>query len=503
MASRLSGGWAALQQRLSQPVETITRTVQFGHSNTGVDELDPPSDLDEFWTQYKQTGIVRSNLNQFVSDVVAPGVRVDADSETTVDYFMGGDAAPADTPEGGFLSQCFVFAGERHQPFLPGLKSTILNRWVRGTNLTELLKSDPEDAESPITGFYQFRPEITYPRVYQNKNILLHPDPDYPGNEGIEVELTPREEVAAYSVFDDQSIIGRRIGGFDKDRIYLSQNDVLKQVLDPDIGGDDADEQGVFGESVMAAISTDVTEYNATKRDRYKAVQRKAYGIWLAQFSKEVLEIDETQNEVVEWSEESQNDFSETLDDLGPGDVLEADGPVELKEFQSDVPELESTLDHYVDDITAPLPAPKYSVGFEQNINQFVTERQETRYDRFIDEERRYQERKWGWAFRMVAERHPNLDPSGLLVLLEPEQDDSPVLSLTLEETEKMLNIARAYDAFAGPTASPGTLVDDETLLTELMQLPEDVAPAEEAEIPEDAEAMFEQLDSDLEGGDA
>lgn len=474
-ASRLGSipGVSTLQATLRQPVETVVRAARLDISGSGVDEIDPPSDIDGYWTQYKKTAIARANLNQFVSDVVAPGVRIEAEDDATVDYFMGGEDAPSETPEGGFLQQCFVFAGERRQPFLPGLKSTILNRWVRGTDMNELLKADPGRVDSPITGFYKIRPETVYPQVYSNTNILI--DPDDTDVDG--VELTPRDEAAAYIQFDDQSILGRRLGGFEKESVPLSQNDVLKQVLDPDIGGDDTNEQGVFGESIFAAISTDVEEYNAIKRSQYKAIQRKAYGIWLAQFSQEVLQLSDTERELVEWSDSSQSDFSSTLSDLGPGQVLEADGPIELKEFQSDVPDLAATLDHKVDDITSALPAPKYSVGFEKNINQFVTERQEKRYERIIDEEREYQSRKWGWAFRMVAERHPDLDPAGLRVLIEPEEEASPVKSMTLEETEKLYNLARAYNELAGPTAGPGTLIDDETLLTELMQLPEDAGP--------------------------
>lgn len=477
-------GVSTLQQVLSQPVETVTRTARFERSGAGVDEIDPPEDLDEFWEQYKETAIVRANLNQFVSDVVSPGARVEVDEENnsapnaTRDYFMGGDNAPQDTPEGGFMEQCFVFAGERRQPFMPGLKSTILNRWVRGTDLNELLKADPEDAESPIHGFYKIRPETVHPQVYENTNILLDPDPNAEANEDVGFKETPRGEAAAYIQFADDSILGRRLGGFDdREEIRLSQNDVLKQVLDPDIGGDSATEQGVFGESIMQAIGTDVEEYNKIKRDRFHAIQRKAYGIWLFQFEKEAVELGNGQFEIVEWDDDSQNEFSDELDSLGPGDVLEADGPVDPTEFPSEVPDLNDELAHYVSDIVAPLPAPKYATAFGESIANHVSDRQENAYEQRIVEERQYQGRKWSWAFRKVADRHPDLDPTGLRVLLEPEQDTSPVKTLTKEETEKMLDIARAYNELAGPTAGPGTLVDDVTLLTELMQLPEDVGP--------------------------
>lgn len=488
--SRLASipGVSTLQEALSQSVETITRTARIDISGGGVDEIDPPSSIDGYWDQYKSTGIVRSNINQFVSDVIEPGVRVEAESDTTQAYFMGGEEAPADAPRDGFLAEAFVHAGERHQPFVTGLESVIKNRWVRGTSLVELLKADLEDRESQITGFYEILPETVYPQVYANKNILIDPDPDAPANEDVDVELTKRDEAAAYIQFDDQSILGRRGGSSpfeDRDEVRLSQNDVMKQVLDPDVGGSSMDEQGVFGTSILEAINVDIDEYKTIKRDRHTAIQTKAYGIWLANFSKETYDLGQ-QIEVVEWDDTSQDNFQADLENLSPADTLFADGPVDLEKFESDVPDLDDTLQHYVDDITAPLPAPKYSVGFEQDINQFVTERQETRYEDLVSQERRYQERKWTSVFREVARRHPDLDAEGVEVKIEPEEDESPVLSLETQTIENLKTYAEALDLLAGPTQGPGMLVEDDTLRELIAQLPDDVGMDVDGDMPAD-----------------
>lgn len=163
---------------------------------------------------------------------------------------------------------------------------------------------------------------------------------------------------------------------------------------------------------------------------------------------------------------------------------MEADGPIEMKKFDSDVPDLESTLGHYVDDITSPLPAPKYSVGFEKNINQFVTERQETRYEDIIDEERRYQERKWTNVFQTIAERHPQLDPDGLKLVIEPEEEESPVRSLDDEEIERIRVYTQALKDLYG-SGSAASYVDEETLRELILQLPEDSEPPEPDPQPE------------------
>jgi len=297
-------GWESLQERLKQSAETVTRNARVDISGGDVDEIDPPEDIDQYAEQARETAIVRANLRQFVQDVTKPGYRLEGPDQTLA-YFLGDtdevDATPPEgTPEGGFLENAFILEGERHKDFYFGLKQSVWERWVRGTVLIEYLKQDKEDPESPITGFYHIRPETVYPQVYNNTNILLDPeDTDADG-----AQLTPRDEAAAYIQFDDESILGLRRGGYDNQEIPLSQNDVLKQTLEADIGGDDRLEQGVFGTSVMEAISTDVEEYNEIKRDRAQAIKTKAYGIWNAQFTPEVVDLGDAGVEVIRWDDD-------------------------------------------------------------------------------------------------------------------------------------------------------------------------------------------------------
>lgn len=469
---RIKRGFEALQEALVQPVETVTRSTRINISGSDVDEIDPPEDIDELYDLYKETGIIRSNINQFVSDVTKPGARVEADSDQTRDFFMGGDAAPNFTPEGGFMENCFVYAGEKEQPFGDGLSTTLVNKWVRGTDTVEYLKANPDSADSEITGFYHIRPETLTAQVKPYTNILLEPDDtDVDG-----AVMTRRDEVAAYIQFDDESILGRRVGFEGRDSIPLSQNDVMKQVLDPDIGGDDTSEEGIFGESILTAVNVDATEYNEIKRDRARAIKTKAYGLWDASFEKQVHDLG-NEIEITEWNEESINEWIDDVDDIGPGDIVGHDGAINLQRFPSEVPQLEGVLDHYVDDITSPLPAPKYSIGFEKNINQFVTERQEARYDELVDDERENQEAAWTKAFKRVAESY-GLDTSGLKLVIAPQEDDSPVRSLSDEEIERIKVYTDALETVFGSGGAPSYVAED--VLRELiLQLPEDSEPEE------------------------
>jgi len=463
----------ALQRQFKQAVEVVERSSSVNVHKGAVDEIDPPDDIDELHHDvYEQVGIVAANIDQYVSDVFEPGVTVEADSDATERFF-------ADE----FLPNAGVIGGEKHQPFEKFAPITETQRLTRGTALVNLLPNDKGTAipETEVTGFYHIPPETVTPLVYENKNILIDPeDTDHDGT-----TETKRGEAAAYAQFEDQSILGRRrSNGFDRETVWLSQADVAKTTYQVDIGGDGSDETGIWGRSILRPIKEEATEYEQIKRDRATAIRTKAYGIWWAQFQKEVDELANGQVEVQEWDTDGIDGVMSELEDMGPGDVIEVDGPLELDQWESDVPDLDDTLQQLVDDILAPLPAPKYAVGFETNINQFVTERQETRYEEVVSDGRRQAEDFWTGVFRTVAESH-DLDPSGLQVRIEPDEDESPVLSLTDEEIDRMQTWAQAFKAIRGDAPADGVL-DLEQALQLILQLPEDaVAQVEDVDVDE------------------
>ncbi len=492
--SRIRNTLDTLQSSLSQTVETVTRSARIDISGGDVDEIDPPEDIDQYVQQAKSTAIVRANLRQFTHDVWEPGYRVEGPDET-VAYFEGEkdelDASPPEgTPDGGFLNNCFVYGGEKRQDFYTGAKQATWERWVRGTVLVEYLKADPENPESEITGFYHIRPETVHPQVYSNTNILIEPnDTDEDG-----VELTPRGEAAAYIQFDDNSILGRRRGGFDNDSIPLSQNDVLKQTLEPDIGGDNTDAEGVFGTSVLEAIDEDIAEYKQIKRDRATAIQRKAYGIWSAQFKPETIDHSHG-TEIIEWSDDAISETEAELNNMGPNSVITTDAGFEMNKFEPDVPELNPTLQHYVDDITSALPAPKYMIGHSDETNRDVTSEQSDPYDDLVSEERQYQEQSWTQALKLVAERK-GLPTEGLRLRIEPPPEDNPVKALESDTIEDLLTYMKALNEAAGPSGGPATIVDHDTLV-ETLGLPDD-AKVEDFELPEETSEEDEALFRDV-----
>lgn len=498
---RIKRLYDTLAHQVASQVETVTRRSRFEISGGSVDQVDAPDDLDELVALAKTVGFVWKAFDIFAQEVWEPGYRVEAESDATLQYFMGDmedieGSPPEDTPEGGFLANAGVYAGERHQDFFDIGKEATRQRWLRGTVLIELMKANPESPDSEITGFYHIRPETVSAEVYPNTNILIDPeDTDVDG-----VETTKRGEAAAYIQFDDNSILGRRGAFSDTDEIPLSQNDVHKQVLNPGIGDDVGDNedlnQGVFGTSALEPVKEDIAEYRNIKRDESTAIGNKSHGMYFVEHGREVLDLGNGQVEVIEWDDDSMDDFEANLDDLEPGGFITHDGSVTPERVDGEVPDLASVKENYINDIFSALPISKFKVGFEDNINRDVTSEQSENDKQLVSEAREYQERQWTQVLRTVANRK-GLPTEGLELKIEPEPSDSPIKSLTTEEIDNIATYAQALSALAGPQGGPQTLVDADTLLTEVAQLPESATEIDDID-PEETEnpdAMSDFLD--------
>jgi hypothetical protein len=494
----IRGRLEALQQRLTQTVETHTRTrnPRLVVNNSNVTNITPPEDIDEYHDLYRSVGIIRGNINQFVRDVVEPGIRIHADDPTTHAYFTGDPNETVDVPEfapaGGFLENCAVIAGERNQPFYPYLKTSIAQKYTRGTALHEYLKRNEEktDPKPRIQGFKHIRPETVSAIVHDGTNILLAPDEtDTPA-----AETTRRGEAAAYIQFDNASILGHRRDGFDEDAVALSQHDVLKQVNDPDIGGDDTTEDGVFGTSPIEAVSETATDYREIKRNRAQAIKTKVEGLWVAEFNTEVVDAGDEQI-IKKWDKSKQDNYINQIDELEPGAFIGHDGSITLDQWEPSLPALGDDLQHLVDDILAPLPAPKYATAHGDDITQHVTGEQGESYQDLIAEERRAQSRDWTQAFREVASRHTRLDSSGVGVELAPAASSNPVAELSTEEIEKAADFMTAINEGLGDVPVDMVL-DLEEFLKVTLDLPSEVFAGDEIDADESAEELQHMLEN-------
>lgn len=490
--SRLRRAIDTLQDTIRQPVQTVTRNATLNTISTGVEDIDSPDNIPDYVDLYYDTGQIRTNLNLFRNDVVEPGIRVLSPDDATEDYFMGGDNAPEGAPENGYLSECFVI-DEKRRPLTDALGISTIDRWRRGTVLLVNIYADPSDPDSIISGCTFVRPETMSARTYSYTNQLLLPDPDAPENQDVSFDTTVRGEVSAWVQFDENSILSRlgRRNFTDRASVHLSQNDLHKLTLDQDVGGDQQ-EEGVFGESIIRSISDEATQLNAIKRDLEKAVKNASMGFFTLEANDYVIDAGD-EKILVEWPDGDIDTIVNDLDSLEPGEVLSTDAKINLNREGGEVPDVSWILSKYTRDIIDPLPAPFYKHSDAVDLNRDIGKDQQQDYQDTISHERRVQSEFYESFLRQVARRHPELEAEGLSVVVEPEQDESPVLSLDSETMDKLSTFASAMSDVYGPGGAPA-FVQDQVLNELILQLPE------EASITDGTAEMDDMSLDDLDG---
>lgn len=469
----------ALQAVGEQNPETKTRQGATSFVRGSLDTVAAPEDLADEFEFYRSTPFINAALNQYASDVIEPGYRVEADKDETADWFND-----------EFLPESGVVAGEKGQDFESILYQSVIQHEAAGNILVEKVKDDPAASNPTYTGFMHIRPESVKLVTERNRPILI--DPDATDRQG--VELTQRGEVAAYLQYHDGSILGQRGAFGDRDVVPLSLNDVIKVARSP-VPGE------IWGESAIHPVGDLTRGLKQIIRDNEKAIQSKAYGIWSVAFETEVLEFGEySEPEVIEWDEKSQTEFLENKigSDMGPGDIIGHDGNISFEKFEGELADgLIDVIELYTKLIITALPTPLYAVGFESNINQFVTEHQEARYEKNVREMRQTLAQAFEPALKEIAEQQ-GYSPEGLTLRIEPEEDESPVMSLDADDMEKLKTFTAALKDVYG-SGSATTFLDEEKLAELVLQLPEDavadtdIQEMELGEGNEQVQAQFEQ----------
>lgn len=343
-------------------VQTDSNTDQYAHFTLrgDIDSISPNhGDLEHYREQYEVCPLVRVAINTFAEDVTAPGHRVATDN----------DELQTELEE--WLSNCAIVGGESHRDFSEILYSTVVQEQVRGTAMTEVVRKEESDDE--IWGFRMVNPSTIEAFTYENKPILIRPDDtDVDG-----VTTTPRGEAAAYGQYGE----GALAAPFNRETNYLSQNDIIKLVKDPDTAE-------IFGNSTIGLVSNEIDEMYQILNDLGEAIHSKGYPLW-------VFGLGEAQGDAQNpragiWPEEKIKDYrddhkegnwSANQKDFVPGDV-------DVQRIEGEVPEIEEILDWYVEEIVSAMPIPKYKLGFANNINRDITSEQSPQYERQIKAKR-------------------------------------------------------------------------------------------------------------------
>lgn len=491
MRNPLSRFADALSAAGQQSPELKRRLGSGVHVPGNVETVPAPEDLADEYDLARETPFVIASYYQFASDVLAPGHRVEADSDETQEWFND-----------EFLPEAGVVAGERNQDFAGILTQAVVQYLAAGNILTEKVKADPTASNPTYTGFMHIRPESVKLVTQDDRPILVDPDADVSGRTA-EIPDTKRGETPAYLQYHEGSLLGQRGRYTDRNVVALSTNDVIKVARNP-VPGE------IWGDSATHSFADLLRGLKQILKDNEKAIQSKAYGIWSVAFGRELIE-DPTSGdaELIEWSEDAQTEFIENKigREMGPGDIVGHDGLVDFEKFEGEVAsDLLDVIELYVKLIVSALPNPLYSVGFESDINQFVTQAQEPRYEASVREMRETLVDAFQPPLEEIAEQQ-GLPTEGFALRIEPEVDESPIHALDSDAMERMNQLTSSFADVFGP-GEAAAHIDDEKLAELVLQLPDDAFGEEIEDVPdldesdENVQAQFrEQQEAVADGG--
>lgn len=409
----------------------------------------PPKDeYQKYWRTFETVPLVRESIRDFAAEVVEPGWRVTANDSKTEEALRE------------WAEQCAIIAGERDNDILPFLKQAIIQREVRGTVLIELVPGSKDD--DSIAGLKFINPETVSIYTVPNKALLPKPEDSYDT-----VPKNSKGESVAYVQYDDE------LGYNDKNSVKFTKDQIAKFVRDPDTGD-------LRGTSRIESIQDRLDGLKQKLSDNDEAIAAKAYPVWLFLMGSEDFP----------WTEEEIESFMEKHDEenFSPGMKQAISGDIDIETVSGEVAEIAESLKFDVDWIMSSMPMPKYALGgFEENINQFVSQQQENRIEKQKKEARGELEKEMTDIFRRKAEMDDELSPEGVEFMIEREEALSPILDddVNLEEVQQY---AAAIKSISG--GNPARVMTGEELRKIALLLPpEDLPDAFDAEKMGDGKA--------------
>lgn len=353
----------------------------FGSIMSGdVERNKPPQDaLDKYWRQYESTGIVRKSINTYTNDIIEPGYTVVSDDENLQQRMNS------------WLSEAAILNGEQDKPFIRLLEDVIRQREVRGTALVEVVpqQSNPDG----IWGFRLINVESVSAIEREDTGTLVRPDE----TELEDVPITKRGEAAAYIQYDDAAYAGP----FDEDDVALSQNDVVKLVLD-------GDAYDIFGTSRLESCSKDIEIRDKVLEDNAEAIAAKGYPHWIFKMGEPNPSEDNPRRGV--WPDDKiqqlRNEHKSSNFSAGQKDFLPGDVSVDV--VHGETADIKPTIKHHTEEILAAMPTPKFMVGHADAVNRDITQEQYDVYKTQVRKARRQLEgeflpvlkrkaREWGF----------------------------------------------------------------------------------------------------------
>lgn len=367
--------------------------------STGVSRHDPDDRKQEdYWALFEEVPLVREPIRAFATEVVAPGIEIEAGSEE----------AKNDLEE--WLESSAIVNGEVDRDFGLMVKDLIIQREVRGTALVEKVGAkkasggggDGEDDDGALYGFKPISVSTVQQYTKPGQSILLAPD-----DTDVAEYTTDDGDAAAYVQFDNDL---QRYQG--QEPIAFSRDDIIKLTRDADVGE-------VFGTSRLAAVEPRVNSLQSKLDANDEAIQSKAWKFWLFKFG----------SDEDPWEPDDIEEFmsNHSSDEFAPGMKQGVQGDIDVQTIEGEVAEgLEEFLNFDVDWIISSMPLPKYALGgFEENVNQFVSRSQETRVNNQIHEARKELESEFNPVIKEKAEEL-GYEPEDIRLKIGPDEMPMP-----------------------------------------------------------------------------
>jgi len=311
----------------------------------------PKDDLQKYWRQYEHTGIVRKAINTYINDIIEPGYQVSCDDEEL------------ERRLNSWLEEAAIVNGEQDKDFLFLLEDFLRQREVRGTGMVEVVpkKSDVNG----IWGFRLINIETVHALEDDDTGVLIRPNE----TERQEAVQTRRGEAAAYIQYDDTAFAGP----FDRDDVPLSQNDVVKMVLD-------GDAYDIFGTSRLESVSRDIEIRRKILEDNQEAIAAKGHPHWIFKMGEPNPNEENPRRGV--WPDDKIQDLRDEHKDenfsAGQKDFLPGDVDVDV--VHGETADIKDTLMHHNEEILSAMPVPKFMIGHADSVNRDITTEQNKNY---------------------------------------------------------------------------------------------------------------------------
>jgi len=345
---------------------------------------EPSDDIEDYRDLFENNPIVRTSLRTFVQEVLEPDYEVEGANDELESW----------------LESCAIVGALRDQDFHLLLKQALLDREIAGSACVEHVPA--EEDEDALAALKLFRAETTRAYTKPNQNILVRPDDEF--DEDDDYPRIDDGELAAFVQFDDA------VGYDEQDEKPFTLDEVTLITRDRRTGD-------VWGTSRLKAVEKRANGFIEKLDNSDRAVKTLAYPHRVLRFG----------DEEHPWGEDEIDEAIEQYDveNFEPGMSTGVPFDVHVEELSGELPELRENVKTDVDVIMSGMPIPKYELGgFEENINQFVSESQERRQQQQIDEARRELESELTPILREKAEELDGVNADDIRLVIEPDEDE-------------------------------------------------------------------------------